>query len=136
MEEEKRGPEVAPLSFPDLSLALPYQEALRYAQSRLKMIARGGLLPFCEAHKFPYTTIINLKNGNLKKEEPRLLNRLLRSLNVPNELLQFPPDNPSQQFLLPDGEALATFQRQLAYFTASSPVPGEHQKVWGKPVLG
>jgi hypothetical protein len=70
MEEEKRGPEVAPLSFPDLSLALPYQDALHYAQSRLKMIARGGLLPFCEAHKFPYTTIINLKNGNLKKEEP------------------------------------------------------------------
>ena len=118
MEEEKCGPEVTPLSFPDLSLALPYQEALLYAQSRLKMIARGGLLPFCEAHKFPYTTIINLKNGNLKKEEPRLLHRLLRSLDVPNELLQFPPNSPSQRFLLPDGEALATFQSQLQCLTA------------------
>lgn len=113
MEEEKRGQEVMPLSFPDLSLALLYQDALLYAQSRLKMIARGGLLPFCEAHKFPYTTIINLKNGNLKKEEPRLLHRLLRSLDVPNEMLQFPPNSPSQRFLLPDGEALATFQKQM-----------------------
>lgn len=116
MEEEKCGPEVAPLRFPDLSLALLYQDALLYAQSRLKMIARGGLLPFCEAHKFPYTTIINLKNGNLKKEEPRLLHRLLHSLDVPNELLQFPPDSPSQRFLLPDSEALAMFQTQMTFF--------------------
>jgi len=79
------------------------------------MIAWGGLLPFCEAHKFPYTTI-NLKNGNLKKEEPRLLHRLLHSLDVPNELLQFPPDNPSQRFLLPDNEALATFRIQMTFF--------------------
>lgn len=109
-----------PLSFPDLSLALLYQDALLYAQSRLKMIARGGLLPFCEAHKFPYTTIINLKNGNLKKEEPRLLHRLLRSFDVPNEMLQFPPNSPSQWFLLPDGEALATFQTQMAYFKSAN----------------
>ncbi len=115
MEEEKRRQEVAPLSFPDLSLALPYQEVLLYVQNRLKMIARGGLLPFCEAHKFPYTTIINLENGNLRKEEPRLLHRLLRSLDVPNELLQFPPNSPSQRFLLPDSEALSTFQAQMAY---------------------
>ena len=116
MEKEKRGPKVAPLSFPDLSLALPYQDALLYAQNRLKMIARGGLLTFCEAHKFPYTNIINLKNGNLKKEEPRLLHRLLRSLDVQNELLQFPPNSPSQRFLLPDSQALATFQTQMNYF--------------------
>ena len=120
MEEEKRGPEVAPLSFPDLSLSLRYQDALVYVQNRLKMIARGGLLPFCEAHKFPYTTIINLKNGNLKKEEPRLLHRLLRSLDVQNELLQFPPNSPSQRFLLPDGAALATFQNQMAYFKSAN----------------
>ena len=118
MEEEKRGLEVAPLSFPDLSLALPYQEALLYAQNRLKMIARGGLLPFCEAHKFPYTTVINLKNGNLKKEEPRLLHRLLRSLDVQNELLQFPPNSPSQRFLLPDTKALAAFLEQMAFLNS------------------
>ena len=46
MEEEKRGPEVAPLSFPDLSLALPYQDALLYAQNRLKMIATSSTKPF------------------------------------------------------------------------------------------
>jgi hypothetical protein len=95
---------------------LPYQDALLYAQNQLKMIACGGLLPFCEAHKFPYTTIINLKNGNLKKEEPRLL----RSLDVQNELLQFPPDSPSQRFLLPDCEALATFQAQMACLNSGS----------------
>jgi len=35
---------------------------------------------------------------------------------VPNELLQFPPDSPSQRFLLPNGEALVTFQLQMACF--------------------
>ncbi|MGI4735307.1 MAG: hypothetical protein ACRYG7_09030 [Janthinobacterium lividum] len=105
-----------PLPFPDLSLVVPYPEALSYAQHRLKMLGSGEAKPFCVAHGLPYSTIINLKNGRLPKEQPRLLQKLLASLDVRAELIRFPPERPLPQFLLPDATELATFRQQLAYF--------------------
>ena len=112
-------PEVAPLPFPDLSLTVPYPEALRYAQGRLKMLGSGGLKPFCETHQLTYTNIINLKNGKLKREEPRLVQRLLGTLAMPTELLQYPLNSKTPCFLFPDAEALAAFQSQLQCLVAS-----------------
>ncbi len=118
----------APLGFPDLSLSLPYADCLRYAQFRLKMIGRGDLKPHCELHDLPYTTIVNLKNGNLKTEEPRLLQRLLRSIDVPIELVRVPADTKSQRFLFPTQQALTTFQEQLECFDKGTPpLPGSQE---------
>ena len=116
MEKEERRQKIAPLSFPDLTLIVPYAEALYYVQRRLGMLGRGDLKPFCETRQFNYTNVVGLKNGTLKREEPRLVQRLLRSFNVPAELLRYPPQSPSGSFLLPDAGALATFQSQIAYF--------------------
>lgn len=110
----------APLGFPDLSLSITYTDGLRYAQSRLQMIGRGELKPFCETHDLPYTTIVNLKNGKLKTEEPRLLQRVLRSLDTPTELLGHPPGSKTQRFLFSSEEALATFLHQLQSFTSTT----------------
>ncbi|RSK24914.1 hypothetical protein [Hymenobacter metallilatus] len=114
---EVECPVVAPLPFPDLQLTVTYAEALCYAQGRLKMLGNGGLKPFCAAHQLTYPNIINLKNGKLKREEPRLLQRLLGCLAVPTELLHYPLASKTPCFLLPDAEALAKFREQLHFLT-------------------
>lgn len=112
MEEESRAPQ----RFPDLHLLISYHEALYYAQGRLAMFGQGEVKPFCAARGLPYTTIINLKNGKLKREEPRLLQRLLRHLAVPTELIRYPPASASDSFLLADAAALAALQARVAFF--------------------
>lgn len=119
MEREERRQEIAALSFPDFTLMVGYAEALAYVQGRLAMFGWGDLKPFCEAQKFTYTNIVGLKNGTLKREEPRLVQRVLLSLSVPTELIRFPPDSPSASFLLSDAAALVTFQAQVAFFQAA-----------------
>ncbi|MBJ6111286.1 hypothetical protein JAO73_19860 [Hymenobacter sp. BT523] len=114
-EEVTRQADVAPLPFPDLSLTVSYADALLYAQSRLKMLGSGELKPFCEAHQLTYTNIVNLKNGKLKREEPRLVQRVLGSLDMPTQLLRFPPTSKTPCFVLTDAEALASFQTQLLW---------------------
>lgn len=109
----------APLSFPDLSLSVTYEQALEYVQLRLNMIGRGELKPFCEQHKLPYPTTINLKNDKLKEQQPRLLLRLLQSLNVATELIKHPTQPKKPHFLFPTREALATFQEQLTTLKGS-----------------
>jgi len=105
-----------PSRFFDLQLTITYEDGLRYSAYRLKMFGRGELKPFCEARGLPYTTIVNLKNGNLKTEELRLVLRLLRNLDVPVELIRIAPDSNVHRFLFPSPELLATFQAQLKCF--------------------
>lgn len=116
MEKEEHRQEIAPRSFPNLQLLVPYNEALYYVQGRLGMFGRGELKPFCEAGGFSYTAVINLKNGKLKREEPHLLQRVLRHLAVPTELIRYPLDTLSNGFILSDTAALAAFQEQIAFF--------------------
>lgn len=118
----------APLGFPDLNLTVPYADVLRYAQFRLLMLPKGELKSFCEQHELPYTSIVGLKNNSLKRDEPRLLQRLLRNLDVATELIRIPPNSESPRFLFPSQEALTTFQKQLKCFDSGTPpLPGtEH----------
>lgn len=111
--------EVAPLPFPNLSLTVSYDKALRYVQGRLQMLGSGALKPFCEMYQLTYTNVISLKNDKLKREEPRLVQRLLNTLAVPTELLHYPPGSKTPCFLLPDAKALAEFQNQLQFLTAA-----------------
>jgi hypothetical protein len=85
------------------------------------MIGRGDLKPFCESHELPYTTVVNLKNGKLTHEEPRLLQRILRSLDVDTQLIRVPADSKSQRFLFPSLEALTLFHQQLESFKQPPP---------------
>lgn len=110
----------APLGFPDLNLTVPYADVLRYSQFRLQMLLKGELKSFCEQHELPYTSIVGLKNNSLKREEPRLLQRLLRSLDVSTELMRV-PQSESPRFLFPSQEALNTFQKQLKCFDSGPP---------------
>lgn len=110
---------VAPLPFPNLSLIVSYPKALSYVQGRLRILGIGGLKPFCAKHQLTYTNVINLKNGKLKREEPRLVQRLLGTLAVPTELLHFPLGSKTPCFLLPDAEALTEFHSQLQILSSA-----------------
>lgn len=121
----------APLGFPDLKLSVPYADAIRYSQFRLLMLAKGELKSFCEQHELPYTSIVGLKNNSLKREEPRLLQRLLRSLAVDTEVIRIPPNSQSPRFLFPTVEALTTFQQQLKCFDSGNPPLPESEAATG-----
>ena len=41
IKKEERRQEIAPLTLPDLRLSVPYEDALTYAQGRLKCLAVG-----------------------------------------------------------------------------------------------
>ncbi|GAB2469832.1 hypothetical protein GCM10011375_40480 [Hymenobacter qilianensis] len=107
---------IPPLGEPDLDLTITYEDGLRYAAYRLKMFGRGELKPFCDARGLPYTTLVNLKNGNLKTEEIRLVLRLLRHLDVPVELTRIAPDSNIHRFVFPNRELLDKFQATLKCF--------------------
>lgn len=117
----------APLGFPDLKLSVPYADVLRYSQFRLMMLAKGELKSFCEHHELPYTSIVGLKNNSLKREEPRLLQRLLRNLDVATELIRIPPNSVTPRFLFPNLEALTTFKAQLKCFDSGAPTLPESE---------
>jgi hypothetical protein len=115
MEKEERRQEIMPLTLPDLRLSVPYDDALHYAQGRLKMLGSGNLKSFCDAQQLTYTNVVGLKNNTLKGPQPRFLQRVLNCLALPTELLQYPPGSKTHCFVLPSAEALAAFQQQLAF---------------------
>jgi hypothetical protein len=115
VEKEERRQEVAPLTLPNVSLSVPYEDALHYAQGRLKMLGSGNVKSFCEAQQLTYTNVVGLKNNTLKGPQPRFLHRLLGCLAMPTSLLQYPPGSKTHRFVLPSAEALVAFQEQLAY---------------------
>ena len=123
----------APLGFPDLKLSVPYADVLRYAQFRLLMLGKGELKSFCDQHDLPYTSIVGLKNNSLKREEPRLLQRLLRSLAVTTELIRIPPNSVSPRFLFPNLEVLTTFKAQLKCFDSGNPPLPDAEHATGAP---
>lgn len=109
----------APLGFPDLSLSVSYSECLRYVQFRLKALGQGELTGFCAQHGLTYTNVVNLKNGKLKRDEPRLVQRVLRALGVPTEIVRIDIGTGANQYVFPSAEVLAQFQQQLAFFDAA-----------------
>ena len=110
----------APLGFPDLSLSAPYSECLRYVQFRLKAIAQGDLTSFCAQHGLTYTNVVNLKNGKLKRDEPRLVQKVLRALGVPTEIVRIDIGSGANQYVFGSAELLAQFREQLAFFDAAA----------------
>ena len=91
------------------------------------MLAKGELKSFCDQHELPYTSIVGLKNNSLKREEPRLLQRLLRNLDVATELIRIPPNSVTPRFLFPNLEALTTFKAQLKCFDSGAPTLPESE---------
>jgi hypothetical protein len=110
----------APLGFPDLSLSAPYADCLRYVQYRLKAIAQGDLTPFCNQHGLTYTNVVNLKNGKLKRDEPRLVQRVLRALGVPTDIVRIDIGSGANQYVFGSSELLAQFREQLAFFDTAA----------------
>jgi hypothetical protein len=110
----------APLGFPDLSLSAPYGECLRYVQFRLKALAQGDLTSFCAQHGLTYTNVVNLKNGKLKRDEPRLVQRVLRALGVPTDIVRIDIGSGANQYVFGSAELLAQFREQLAFFDAAA----------------
>ncbi|MFD2719925.1 hypothetical protein ACFST9_14445 [Hymenobacter monticola] len=115
MIKEECRQEAAPLTLPDLRLSVSYEDALHYAQARLKMLGSGNLKSFCDAQQLTYTNVVGLKNNTLKGPQPRFLHRLLGSLAMPTGLLQYPPGSKTHRFVLSSAEALAAFQEQLTF---------------------
>jgi hypothetical protein len=110
----------SPLGFPDLSLSVPYTDSLRYVQFRLKALGQGELTSFCAQHGLTYTNVVNLKNGKLKRDEPRLVQRVLRALGVPTEIVRIDIGTGANQYVFPSAEVLAQFREQLAFFDATA----------------
>lgn len=118
MEKEEQRKEVAPLAMPNLSLSVPYQDALHYVQGRLKMLGTGMIKSFCDKQQLPYTQVVGLKNNTIIREEARFVRRILVCLDVQTELVQYPPASNKHRFVFSSAEALATFQQQLTYLTS------------------
>ncbi|WP_158522928.1 hypothetical protein, partial [Neisseria meningitidis] len=100
-----------------------YADVLRYIQYRLKVLGHGQLKVFCEQHTFPYTTVVNLKNGMLKRKEHRLLQRLLAALSFETTASQNPlasGENDRYLFLFPGQPELQQFRDQLTYIDSLS----------------
>ncbi|WP_207435959.1 hypothetical protein [Sabulibacter ruber] len=107
-----------PLGFPNPQLFVPYADVLRYIRYRLKVLGHGQLKPFCAQFSFPYTTVVNLKNGTLKRKEPRLLQRLLAALSFETTASQNPlatGEDDRYLFLFPGEPELQQFREQLTY---------------------
>ncbi|MCB2411096.1 hypothetical protein [Hymenobacter lucidus] len=110
----------APLGFPDLSLSAPYSECLRYVQFRLKALPQGDLTAFCAQHGLTYTNVVNLKNGKLKRDEPRLVQKVLRALGVATEIVRIDIGSGANQYVFGSSELLTQFREQLAFFDATA----------------
>ncbi|RSK38934.1 hypothetical protein [Hymenobacter perfusus] len=117
----------APLGFPDLSLSAPYTECLRYVQFRLKALPQGDLTSFCAQHGLTYTNVVNLKNGKLKRDEPRLVQKVLRALGVSTEIVRIDIGSGANQYVFGTSELLTQFREQLAFFD------GAAQRAGGSP---
>ncbi|MCB2380334.1 hypothetical protein LGH70_22270 [Hymenobacter sp. BT635] len=117
----------APLGFPDLSLSAPYTECLRYVQFRLKALPQGDLTAFCAQHGLTYTNVVNLKNGKLKRDEPRLVQKVLRALGVSTEIVRIDIGSGANQYVFGTSELLTQFREQLAFFD------GAAQRAGGSP---
>ncbi|GAB3840610.1 hypothetical protein GCM10028821_45690 [Hymenobacter jeollabukensis] len=108
------------MGFPDLSLSAPYSECLRYVQFRLKALPQGELTAFCAQHGLTYTNVVNLKNGKLKRDEPRLVQKVLRALGVPTEIVRIDIGSGANQYVFGGSELLAQFREQLAFFDTTA----------------
>ncbi|MFB9865673.1 hypothetical protein [Rufibacter immobilis] len=111
------------LGFPDPKLFVLYADVLRYIQYRLKVLGHGQLKAFCEQNAFPYTTVVNLKNGTLKRKEHRLLQRLLAALSFETIASQNPLASGEEDryvFLFPGPQELQQFKDQLTYIDGSA----------------
>ncbi|MBO2033507.1 hypothetical protein J4D99_19085 [Siccationidurans ginsengisoli] len=101
-------------------MSAPYGECLRYVQYRLKAIAQGDLTPFCTQHGLTYTNVVNLKNGKLKRDEPRLVQRVLRALGVPTDMVRIDIGSGANQYVFGSAGQLAQFREQLAFLDAAA----------------
>ncbi|UOQ75266.1 DUF3991 domain-containing protein [Hymenobacter cellulosilyticus] len=63
---------------------------------------------------------MNLKNGKLKRDEPRLVQRVLRALGVPTEIVRIDIGSGANQYVFGSSELLAQFREQLAFFDAAA----------------
>ncbi|GGG34359.1 hypothetical protein [Hymenobacter glacieicola] len=78
----------APLFFPDLSLSISYEEALRFCQSVLHTLPHGTMKPWVKAQGMNYTMVVNLKNEQIPKPMPLLVQRLLLAWGIPTQLFR------------------------------------------------
>lgn len=88
------------------------------------MLGSGGLKPFCETHQLTYTNVINLKNGKLKREEPRLVQRLLGTLAVPTKLLHYPPGSRPPAFCCRTPKRWPRFKASCSFSPLRNRHPG------------
>ncbi|MCC3160135.1 hypothetical protein LJ737_23065 [Hymenobacter sp. 15J16-1T3B] len=63
---------------------------------------------------------MNLKNGKLKRDEPRLVQRVLRALGVPTDIVRIDIGSGANQYVFGSAELLAQFREQLAFFDAAA----------------
>ena len=123
---------IPPIGFPDPSLVVLYQDVLRYVRYRLKSFAHGQLKLFCKQHSFPYTTVVNLKNGTLKRKEHLLVQRILAALSFKTTPILNPSSTTEEEhyeFLFPGQDELYRFKEQLAYIDSSSSPPSPHESL-------
>lgn len=114
----------AATAFPDPFLLVSYADGLRYVKHRLNAFAHGGLKPWAEAQGMNYTMVVNLKNSQLTKQTPLLVQRILKIFGFDTEPIRTTQGGQQvYQFSFATPEQLQTFHAQLAFFEpdASSP---------------
>ena len=80
--------QVAFSGLPDLTRAQSYAECLRYTQYCLRSLAYSELKPFTQQHGLTYAATVTLKNDNLKRQEPHLVQRVLNAFGFMTTLIR------------------------------------------------
>lgn len=110
------------MAFPDPLLIVSYADGLRYVKHRLNAFAHGGLKPWAESQGMNYTMVVNLKNSQLTKQTPLLVQRILKIFGFDTEPIRtMQGGKQAYRFLFSTPEQLQVFHTQLAFFEPEDP---------------
>ncbi|UOQ75497.1 hypothetical protein MUN84_12400 [Hymenobacter sp. 5516J-16] len=116
----------AATAFPNPELVVSYADGLRYVKHRLNSFAHGALKPWAESQSMNYTMVVNLKNSQLTKQTPLLVQRILLTFGFdtdPIRLMQ--GGQQTYQFLFRTPEQLQLFHAQLSFYEPEGPAPSQ-----------
>jgi hypothetical protein len=111
----------AETAFPNPLLAVGYDDGLRYVKYRLNSLAHGSLKRWTESQEMNYTMVVNLKNSQLAKQTPILIQRILKAFGFDTEPVRIAQgDQQAYQFLFHTTTQLEVFRSQLSFFESQN----------------
>ena len=109
--------------FPDPSLTVDYDKALRFIQLALKRFPHGQLKSWAAEHEINYATLTSLRNNTLRRPAPLQAQKVLGKLKFPTEVIRVTREGKStHEFAFLDGAVgLNLFHQQLQEYENTTP---------------